>query len=269
METTSGAIDSHRPWIRDERDDPGKMNWAQTLFNPFGKTSKLHFSRAWTLMFMGRILLYIVPSFAVGIATMAGANMEAANKPVNLLLITVPALLVPFAVYTIATEFTSFVAHTRRLSEARRPAWLAIIVLVPMMLGLLAYNAGTVGGAAAYKQMNAPAPTAKTEEKKEGEDSESDETKSEDEKSEDAKAEEPKKQQQGRPQQRRGPPGPPQSERQMAVAAGTGLGLMVWAPLSLIAMLWTLLYVARLPNGGAGRFRTGSDMTPEEIEAEA
>lgn len=273
METTSGAIDSHRPWIRDERDDPGQMNWAQTLFNPFGKTSKLHFSRAWTLMFMGRILLYVVPSFAVGVATMAGANMEGANKPVNLLLITVPALLVPFAVYTIATEFTSFVAHTRRLSEARRPAWLAIIVLVPMMLGLLAYNAGTVGGAAAYKQMNAPAPAGKTEEKKEGEGSETDETKSEDdteeEKSDEAKAEEPKQQRARQQQQRRGPPGPPQSERQMAVSSGMSFGMMVWAPLSLIAMLWTLLYVARLPNGGAGRFRSGSDLTPEEIEAEA
>lgn len=266
METTSGAIDSHRPWIRDERDDPGQMNWAQTLFNPFGKTSKLHFSRAWTLMFMGRILLYIVPSFAVGIATMAGANMEGANKPVNLVLITVPTLLVPFAVYTIVTEFTSFVAHTRRLSEARRPAWLAVIVLVPMMLGLLAYNVGTQGGAMQYKQMTAPPPPAeKTEEKKEGEGAESGEAKSEDKKAEEAKKQ---PQQRGRQQQRRGPPGPPPSERQMAVAAGTGLGLMVWAPLSLGAMLWTLLYVARLPNGGAGRFRTGSDLTPEEIEAE-
>lgn len=257
MNRTSGMIDPHRPWITDLRDDPGQMDWAQTLFNPFGQSSKLHFTRAWTLFFMGRLLLYIVPSFVVGIVTIAGANMAAANTPVNLLLITVPALLVPFAVYTIITEFTSFVAHTRRLSDAGRPTWLAVIVLVPMILGLLAYTAGTGMGAAQHRMMTSPPPAAvKTETTKEGEaDAESEEEKAEAASSDGAK-------QQQRPQ-RRGPPGPPPSERQMAVQTGMGLGLPVWALGSLCVMLWTLLYVARLPNGGQGRIGTGSDPLTE------
>ncbi|HCJ19304.1 MAG TPA: hypothetical protein DHV57_18000, partial [Hyphomonas sp.] len=60
---TMTPIDAHRPWIRDERDDPARMDWFQTLFNPMGMTGKLHFSRAWTFMFMGRVLLFIVPVF--------------------------------------------------------------------------------------------------------------------------------------------------------------------------------------------------------------
>ena len=75
---TTTPIDPHRPWIRDERDDPSRMNWVQTLFNPFGMTGKLHFSRAWTFMFMGRLLLFIVPVFGVSIATMAGADLSSA-----------------------------------------------------------------------------------------------------------------------------------------------------------------------------------------------
>jgi hypothetical protein len=45
-----------------------------------------------------------------------------------------------------------------------------------------------------------------------------------------------------------------------------GFGLMVWAPLSFGVMLWTLLYVARLPNGGVGSIRTGSDLAEGEAE---
>ncbi len=242
MSMTPGEIDSHRPWIRDHRDDPGAMSWAETMLNPFGETSKLHFSRAWTLMFFGRLLLYIVPSFAAFILGIAGVKTEGMNAPVSLLLLTVPALLVPFAVYTIITEFTSFVAHTRRLADAQRPSWLAVIVLVPMILGLAAYTAGTSMGASQHRAMNAP-PAEKSEEASGGE------------------ARPEKKQQ----PQRRGPPGPPQSERQAAVAQGMSMGLPIWALSSFGVMLWTLLYVARLPNDGRGRLRTGSHLTPEEI----
>lgn len=257
MKTTSGTIDPHRPWIRDERDDPAGMDWAQILLNPFGESSKVHFTRAWTLFFMGRLLLYVVPSFVVGILTIAGAKMDGANAPVSLLIITVPALLVPFAVYTIATEFTSFVAHTRRLADARRPAWLSGIVLVPMILGLLAYTAGTGMGAAQHRMMTAPPPAAvKTETVKEGEYGEE----GEEAKSDSAASDGAKKRQQP---QRRGPPGPPPSERQMAVQTGMSMGLPIWALGSLGVMLWTLLYVARLPNGGTGRISTGSDPLTE------
>lgn len=245
MNMTPGEIDRHRPWIRDHRDDPGSMNWGETLFNPLGETSKLHFSRAWTFMFMGRLLLYMVPSFGALILGISGMKTEFLNTPVNLGLLTVPALLLPFALFTFGTEFTSFVAHTRRLADAQRPAWLAVIVLVPMILGLAAYAAGTSMGAAQHRAANAPP----AEKAAEAEAAKPDEA-----------AEKPKE----RPQ-RRGPPGPPQSERQTAISAGLGMALPVWWLASLGVMVWTLVWVARLPNDGQGRIRTGSDLTPDEI----
>ena len=237
------------------------MDWVDTMTNPFGESSKLHFSRFWTFSFMGRMLLYMIPSFAAAIVGIAGVKTEAFNTPVSLFLFTVPALLLPFAIFAILTDFASFVAHTRRLSDADRPAWLGIIVLVPMILGLAAYAAGTSAGAAQYREMHKPKPAA-TAEAPEAETAASGEAGTEE-----AKAEEEKKQ-----PERKGPPGPqgpPQSERQMAVAAGMGMAFPIWLLASFGVMIWTLTYVARLPNGGQGKLRTGSHLTPEEIEAGA
>ncbi len=251
MDTSLGEIDPHRPWIRDERDDPGAMNWAETLLNPMGETSKLHFSRAWTFMFLGRVVLYLVPSFVVAILGISGVAPEIFNTPLDLLIVTIPAVLVPFALFTVVTEFTSFVAHTRRLADAARPTWLAAIVLVPMILGLVAYAAGTTMGAAQHRKMNAP-PAEKTETApKDG-----------------AAAAEAKPEEKPKGQQRRGPPGPPgppQSERQAAVSTGLGMALPIWGLASFGVMIWSLAFVARLPNGGQGPLRTGSDRTPEEL----
>ena len=38
----------------------------------------------------------------------------------------------------------------------------------------------------------------------------------------------------------------------------------IWAVCSFFVMLWSLLYVARMPNGGVGRFKTGSDIAQGE-----
>ena len=67
----------------------------------------------------------------------------------------------------------------------------------------------------------------------------------------------------------RRPDGPPPTQMQMAMGAGMGLAMPLWAISSFIVMLWTLLHVARLPNGGVGNFRTGSDLTQEEQRLEA
>jgi uncharacterized membrane protein YhaH (DUF805 family) len=253
METNSGEIDHHRPWIRDHRDDPGAMNWLETMANPFGESSKLHFSRFWTFSFMGRLLLYLIPSFTAGILGIAGVKVDFLNAPVNLGLLAVPMLLAPFAVFAFFTDLASFVAHMRRLADAQRPTWLAAIVLVPMILGLAAYTAGTAQGAAQHREMHAPKPAA-AEAPKSADTAKKDE----------AKADEKKE------PERKGPPqrqGPPQSERQMAISTGLGMGFPIWLLASFGVMLWTLTYVARLPNGGQGVLRTGSHLTPEEIEA--
>lgn len=254
MTSTARLIDPDRPWLRDERDDPRTMNWAATLFNPFGESTKLHFSRAWTLMFMGRVLLYIVPSFVIAILSIAGMKTAAFNKPVDLFLLAVPASLVPFAVFTVLTEFTSFIAHVRRLTEARRPVLLAALVLLPLMLGLAGYLGGAAMGKAQFAAMQQKAAAARAA--AENPDSAA---------RPDAR---PAESRRGGQRGRGGPRGgPPPSEKQIARSAGTGLGLMLWAITSFGVMLWTLLYVARLPNGGQGRKRTGSDLTADEIAA--
>ena len=244
MTDTSAPIDPHRPWIRDKRDDPSGMNWVETLFNPLGMTGKLHFSRAWTFMFMGRVLIFIVPVFSVFIGGVAGADLDSAWKPVSFLILPIPALLVPFFIFTIVTEFTSWVAHVRRLAEANRSTLKAMIVLIPLILGLIGFAGGVSMGIAQHRAQaakSAPAAEATVTE---------------------AGANAPVAQQNGQAKQGQRH-GPPPTERQMAIGTGMSIGVMLWAIASFVVMLWTLLHVARLPNGGVGAFRTGSDLSQE------
>ncbi|KCZ61635.1 MULTISPECIES: hypothetical protein [Hyphomonas] len=249
---TTTPIDPHRPWIRDERDDPSRMNWVQTLFNPFGMTGKLHFSRAWTFMFMGRLLLFIVPVFGVSIATMAGADLSSAWQPIKSIGVPLPALLVPFFFFTIVTEFTSWVAHVRRFAEANRSTLKAAIVLIPLTLGLIGFALGVMGGVSQYEAQQGQSAQAPVE-------TVTDETA--DGAAADAAPTEAAEQ---APAQNRGRRGPPPTPAEMALGAGMGLAMPLWALSSFFVMLWTLLHVARLPNGGVGGFRTGSDLTQEE-----
>lgn len=243
------AIDPHRPWIKDARDNPHEMNWVQTFFNPLGASSKLHFSRAWTFMFLGRILLFIVPVFAVSIASLAGADLSAAWKPVKALVLPIPALLVPFFAFTVVTELTSWVAHVRRFHETHKSTLWAMIVLIPLILGLVGFSIGAQGGIKQYEAMHAPKPAAESV-ATDGPEAAATDTEA---------AAKPKQVKHG-PQRN----GPPQSELAMAAGAGFGLAMMIWAVCSFFVMFWTLLYVARMPNGGVGRFKTGSDIAQGE-----
>jgi uncharacterized membrane protein YhaH (DUF805 family) len=246
MQDSSAMIDPHRPWILDRRDDPAAMNWLQTLFNPMGKSSKLHFSRAWTFMFMGRLLLYIVPTCVVAVLAVAGVQTAILNKPVDLGPVPVSTLLVPFVVFVLVTEYTSFVAHIRRLAEAGRSTLLAGIVLIPLILAMLAFSGGVAGGIAQHEAQAAKVALEK-------------EIAADPAKAAAAKAEENAK-----APQRRGPPAEPQTARQMAIGGGLGMAIPIWMLASFGAMLWTLLYVARMPNGGVGEFHTGSHIPENE-----
>jgi uncharacterized membrane protein YhaH (DUF805 family) len=255
MQESPALIDPHRPWILDRRDDPATMNWLQTLFNPMGKSSKLHFSRAWTFMFMGRLLLYIVPTCVVAVLAVAGVQTAILNKPVNLGPVPVPTLLVPFVVFVLVTEYTSFVAHMRRLAEAGRSTLLAGIVLIPLILAMLAFAGGVAGGIAQHEAQAAKAALEA--------EIAADPVKAAAAKAEaDAKAKENPNATKG--PQRPGPPAEPKTARQMAIGGGIGLALPIWMLASFGAMLWTLLYVARMPNGGVGEFRTGSHIPENE-----
>ena len=255
MPDSPALIDPQRPWILDRRDDPSTMNWIQTLFNPMGQSSKLHFSRAWTFMFMGRVLLYLVPTFVVAVLGIAGLKTETFSNPVNLGPVPVPAMLVPFMLFVVLTEYTSFAAHMRRLAEAGRSTLLAGIVLLPLILGMLAFAGGTVMGNAqheaevariALEKEIAADPVRAAAAKAEAE----------------AKAKEnPQAQKQA---QQSGPPKVPTTAREAAISTGMRMAVPIWLLASFGAMLWTLLYVARIPNGGVGEFSTGSHIPENE-----
>ncbi|MCA8899362.1 MAG: DUF805 domain-containing protein [Hyphomonas sp.] len=260
------AIDPHRPWIRDQRDDPHAMNWLQVMFNPFGASPKLHFSRAWTLMFLGRVLLFIVPIFAVFVVSLAGANLSGAWKPVKFLILPIPALLVPFFIFTVATELTSWVAHARRFHEANKSGLRAIVVLIPLFLGIAGFSGGVVMGMGKYQAMNAKQATAAAPAAETPVSDTAAAPAAEASGDEAATAADAEKKPARKGGGQHGKNGPPPSERQTAIGTGTGFAIGLWAISSFFVMLWSLFYVARMPNGGVGRFKTGSDVAQGEEE---
>lgn len=255
---TNEIIDPARPWIRDPRDDLRKMQWGETMFNPMGETGKSHFTRAWTFMFMGRLLMYFVPMFAVSVLSLAGLKAGFLTKPVALGVISFPAMLLPFLVFGLLTEFTSFVAHMRRLAEAKRPTWLAVLVLVPLVLAMAGFLGGTMIGTQGY-QMRQDYVAAKETLKAEPENKE-------------AKRIVAQGRQRGMERmirmERRRNVDPP-TELEMAASTGQQIAGIAWALASLPVMLWTLFYVARLPNGGRGRLYSGSEELPDDLDAGA
>ena len=46
-----------------------RMKWLDTLFNPLGRSNKVEFTRAWTLLFFLQLFVVVLP---VGFAIVAG-----------------------------------------------------------------------------------------------------------------------------------------------------------------------------------------------------
>lgn len=228
-DTASTPLDPHRPWIEDPRDLPSEMNWVQSLTNPFGETSRLHFTRAWTALFFTRVIYF----FGVGALS---AVFALARAPA----LSIPAWIWPLLV--VVTAILSLILHVRRLADARRsPLW-AVLVIVPVLLGFVGFVMGAAGGAqqyqAAVEARNAPreAPAAPAETSGEGEAAEG----------EAAPAERPQ------PEGRRGPQLDVTqiSARDHALQAGLGFAQILWMISAFFVMLWSLLWVGRLPTGG-------------------
>lgn len=120
----TSPLDPARPWITDPEDVPGRMRWFSTLFNVMGESSKLHFTRAWTLLFMLQFLFVFGGGLILFILTLTGvetAGLSVGNRYAAALVFMVTTLM-------------SFVIHTRRLAHARRsPLW-AVLILLPLLL---------------------------------------------------------------------------------------------------------------------------------------
>ncbi|MEM7768347.1 MAG: DUF805 domain-containing protein [Pseudomonadota bacterium] len=224
--TDLSPIDPERPWIDDPRDAPAAMQWLPSLFDPFGETARLHFTRGWTVLFFTRLLVFLVPVIILSLFSAAGASDPGAMVPPNWF----------FPLVVLVTALMSAVLHMRRLNDARRsPLW-AVIVLVPVMFGMGGLIAGAAQGTQQYQEavdeLNNPAPPPVIDPVAEGEDDAA-----------------------GDRGEGRGERGDPLdvtevSAREHAVNTGLSTAQAFWAIPSFIVMLWSLLWVGRLPNGG-------------------
>jgi uncharacterized membrane protein YhaH (DUF805 family) len=138
-----GALDPKRPWIEDESQLPSKMSWMNTLFNPTGKTTKLHFTRAWTLLFFTQFLVF----FAIGIMLLSVASMLGADTTGASVVFTYIA-----AIVFIVTTLMSFVIHARRLNHAGRASGWALVVLIPLLAALAQFTFGVIDSAQKYQE---------------------------------------------------------------------------------------------------------------------
>ncbi|MEM7491884.1 MAG: DUF805 domain-containing protein [Pseudomonadota bacterium] len=117
------------------------MRWLDTLFNPVGTSSKLDFTRAWTLLFFIQVSVVVIIPFVAGVVALVGGTADALST---------------FALYAspivfIVTTLSSYIIHTRRLRDASKPTWLAVLILVPLFVGCFLFYQGMTSKSEAYE----------------------------------------------------------------------------------------------------------------------
>ena len=137
------ALDPDRPWIVNEEELPARMSWLDTLFNPAGKSPKLHFTRAWTALFFTGLFAWMGVGFIISVLGIAGADTSGLSVFHGYLIAGVLAL----------TSICSYVAHTRRLNHAGKISLRAIIVLIPLILATVVFLGGMTGKAVEYNDL--------------------------------------------------------------------------------------------------------------------
>jgi len=140
---SQNALDPDRPWITDDEQLPTRMSWLDTFFNPAGESPKLHFTRAWTILFFTGLITWAGFGFIIFMIGIAGADTTG--------IATWHAYLI--AIVMAVTSVLSFVIHTRRLNHAGKVSLRAIIVLVPLMIAATSFVFGMTGKAAEYDKL--------------------------------------------------------------------------------------------------------------------
>lgn len=244
-DTTVTPLDPKRPWLTDERELPERMNWAETLFDPTGKSPRLHFTRAWTLLFTLQVVVIVIPFTIALVLSIAGGDGSTAS--------TIGTYMTP--VVFIATTLMSYVIHSRRLNDAdKSPLW-AIIPLVPLLIGMALFANTAMSTAADYdkkfemRQDYLANPDAFREKQR----AERERAEQEAEAKGEEKGEEGGRGR-GGPQGAQGPvnldqPLPPKTGYVLKAAAPTIQTVVI--PLSGLIAIWSLLWVARVPFFGA------------------
>ncbi|MCH2457763.1 MAG: DUF805 domain-containing protein [Henriciella sp.] len=253
-DTTDTAIDPKRPWLTDERELPERMNWLQTLFDPTGESPRLHFTRAWTLLFALQAMIIVVPFTVALVLNLAGGDGAGVS--------TFGTYATP--VVFIATTLISYVIHSRRLNDAGKTPLLAILPLIPLLIGFALFTTTAMSTAKSYdkqfemRQDYLADPDAFRERQREEREAAR------------AKAEAEGGGEGAQQQQQRGRGGPPGGrggmnldqpmapKTEFVLKAAAPMIQNVVIPLSGLIAIWSLMWVARVPffgnyppNGGA------------------
>ena len=154
-DTDNPPLDGGRPWLDDPNDLPQNQDWVRDMFVPFGHTSRLHFSRVWTFCFLLCLAVALAPPLTFGIIGMAGLDIGGGLWM---------GWAVAFGIVYLGTLIISFIAHIRRLTDAGKPTLLAVIVMIPLILGA-SVGVATLSGAEGIFQGEIEKKTASYEEK--------------------------------------------------------------------------------------------------------
>ncbi len=257
-QTPHAVLDPDRPWITNEEELLSRMSWLDTLFNPTGKSPKLHFTRAWTALFFFGLFTWVGVGFIISILGIAGADTAGLSVFHGYLIAVVLAI----------TSLCSYVIHTRRLNHAGKISLRAIIVILPLVLATLAFVGGMAGKAAEYDKLYEERaefledPAAWREARLEGQRAQQAEAEKARQEAEAAKergeeADENNGQQggQGRGGQggwNQGPSAenPLPSKESFIVRPNLSSFNSIIVGLNTLIMIWSLLWVARVPNFG-------------------
>lgn len=221
---SSNHLDPKRPWIKDERDLPSEMSWTDTLFNPFGESSRVHFTRAQTVLFFVAIPFFVAGQFFGQFAA-------------------------AFAGFFVLT-FLSVVSHVRRLSDAGQPDAAGVFALTPLVAALAMF---AVSLPASVEKANKVITTiemdiADPEAAKERRAKEREEQRIAKEK---AKAEGKDTKKKGRRGDRKEKLTAENYSSFKFIQKDLGSKVFgVWSLVALLTLIWTVFWVARLPNGG-------------------
>ncbi|MHA7899523.1 MAG: hypothetical protein ACX94B_06625 [Henriciella sp.] len=257
---SQNALDPNRPWIVNEEELPAKMQWFDTLFNPSGKSPKLHFTRAWTALFFIGVFVWFGVGAIITVIGIAGVDTSGLSAFHSYLI----------AITLAVTSLCSYVIHTRRLNHAGKISLRALIVLVPLALGAVSFMGGVSQKAVEYDELYEkraefladPAAwrEARLEEQRQRQ-AEAEKAREEAERARENGEEgagENRGQRGG--QGRGGPPGgwnqgpspenPLPSKAEFIVRPNLSAFYMPIVGLNALIMIWSLLWVARVPNFG-------------------
>ncbi len=245
-DTSSAVLDPKRPWLTDERELPSQMNWTQTLFDPTGASPKLHFTRAWTMLFVMQLLVIILPFTIALVLNAAGGD----GKPVG----TFGLYATP--VVFIVTTFMSYVIHSRRLNDARKSQLWALVPLIPLVLGMVVCMGSAAQASAQYdhrfetRQQYLADPDAFRAKQRETQEQAKAEAAKAAENGEEASSGKPQQGQQHGGGAHKSPDAPLPPKAPTVLKAALPMFQNIMIPLSGLIAIWSLMWVARVPYFG-------------------